>query len=69
MIYDLFYNPLGFALPFFLIAALIGGWRAKRRNESILGIIGSAFAVGFVTFALSALVIVVGVLILLAISF
>lgn len=64
MIYDLFYNPFGFAMPFFLIAAVIGGWRAKRRQRSTLGIIGSALTVGFITFALTAFLMFAGVMIL-----
>ena len=68
VLYDLLYNPFGLSIPFFVIGALIGGIRAKRRNRSGLAVMGISLGIGFVTWVLFAVLIFAGVMILWGMS-
>lgn len=68
MWYDLFYNPFGLSLPFFVIGALVGGIRAKRRNGSCWSILLTSFGTGFITWTFFAVVVFVGIMVLWGMS-
>ena len=68
MCYDLLYNPFGLSLPFFVIGALIGGVRAKRRNESGLSVLFTSLRNGFITWTFFVVVIFVGVMVMWGMS-
>lgn len=66
--YDLLYNPVGLALPFFVIGAIVGAIKAKRRGEGPVWVVLSALIVGFITLVAAAVLIFVAVMVLWGLS-
>ena len=66
--YDLLYNPFGISLPFFVMGAVVGWIRAKRRNRTGLTVVGMSLVTGFITWVVFAVLVFAGIMILWGMS-